>query len=564
MGDRNQKRMLLKRKQRRRAISNVMDRTITNDNIRPLAEIDWQQSIQRLYGNKDENDPIMIHYKIPIPKHRKYANKKDSLQNRTPLFEWFAKYGFKTVQQSNLAFIVSHDYVFRFEGAQYLNKIYHSQLTDTAIIVLIFDDDKDVINAYYMEQSKANSIQFRNNYKKNGGDDDVILQYLNAPFIKKEEKKQKKRSKPILSSISTTTSNTIDSSSHHRNDTLSPLSPATSQTGFVKSYSVDILSHSPLNESIKEEKINDIDHMIKEQKEETYILSTIRSHSASTLLKQNTMQQNASNAKQIGINESRLDAKSKRVRRWSFSENNGQEYKQRINGIDFKHSLIDNIMKVQLPEIITDLCQLWYVLPDCEFTFLSLIDAINIYDNQYDDDDEQHKKHRMNIRDIDLSRLKKLRKYFWRKPLKYMVQQYLADSKKEESALVQILSNLQSAVMSGDSMLSFLSFIKCCKNSSKIQRLIVSSKIINSPSIHLFILVQAIHKSQQPLLIHFFLSEKDKDRKENDDGDENENGNKKLVMEIIGRCKPKKSAMNRQCLSDLISMTEVFVKKRNV
>ena len=562
LNDRNQTRMQLNRKER--------GRTTVDNNICSLLEIDWQRSIQRLHATindeveqkineNDSNDPVLLHYDIPIPKHRKYADKKDNLRNRTPLFRWFANYGFKAIHKAKLAFIVSHDHTFRFEGAQYLNKIYHSKLTDSAVIVLIFDADKDMINAYYLEQSKKNIIQFENHSKQN---DDAVLKYLNAPFMKEEEMKQKKRPRLILTSISTTTSNTIDSESNNKNDTLSPLSPATSQTVLVKSKSLDIAGQMELD------KMNGIDNENEEEKETTaYILPAMRSFSASTIMQRNEMQTMIVSAQSNAKNKDNEKETKIRVRRWSFSENAGDYEKRNVNGIDameFKHALIDNIMKKALPEIIRDIVSLWYVLPDCELTFLSLIDAINIYDEH--GDNEQQRRHRLNVKDIDLSRLKKLRKYFWRKPLKYMVQQYLAESKKEENALVKILTSLQCAVVSGDSLLSFASFIKCCKNNSKFGRLIVSTKIINSPSIHLFILVKPIHNSQQPLLIHFFLSEKDKkvSPKENDEGVEDRNGNKKLVMETIGRCKPKKSGMNRQCLSDLISMTEVFIKKRNI
>merc|ERR1712129_149503 len=129
------------------------------------------------------------------------------------------------------------------------------------------------------------------------------------------------------------------------------------------------------------------------------------------------------------------------------------------------------------------------------------------------------------------------------------VHSYLAGSRKEELVLVSILNNLQIAVVSGDSSLSFLSFIACCKSNSKIGRLIVSTQI--EKSMHLFVLVQAIHSSQEPLLIHLFLSEKE---------DENEQSVQRLTMEIIGRSKPQKSAMNRQCLNDFIAVIEAFVK----
>ena len=121
----------------------------------------------------------------------------------------------------------------------------------------------------------------------------------------------------------------------------------------------------------------------------------------------------------------------------------------------------------------------------------------------------------------------------------------------------------------------------------------------------MFILVQPTSQnhSQQQLLIHFFLSEnkekrsKDKDKQKGEikklkslpliansnssstdqealpfltsSQSQSTNSpkitpitNRKLVMEIIGRSRPKKSVMNRQCLSDLIALTSMFIKKR--
>ena len=198
---------------------------------------------------------------------------------------------------------------------------------------------------------------------------------------------------------------------------------------------------------------------------------------------------------------------------------------------------------------------------------------------------------RLKVKDIDISRLKKLRKYLWRKPLKYFIKQYLADSETEENALVGILSNLQSAVISGDSAVSFLSYCEYCKQNDKIGTITTSFKIntcqsssssSSSDDYHMFILIQPTsqHYIQQQLLMHFFLSQiKDKKEKEANlsifESNETNNSqstspttssfieNKKLVMEVIGRCRPKKSSVNRQCLNDLIALTAMFVKKSN-
>merc|ERR1712176_218095 len=152
-----------------------------------------------------------------------------------------------------------------------------------------------------------------------------------------------------------------------------------------------------------------------------------------------------------------------RHRRYSLSEMNT------MHSMDdqFKHILIDKMMEQSLPKIITDIVSLWYVLPDCELTFLSLVDATNVTNEH----PVRRTEHRLNLKEIDLSRLKKLRKYFWRKPFKFMVHSYLASSRKEELVLIQILNNLQIAVVSDNSALSFSSFIQCCKNNSKIGKL---------------------------------------------------------------------------------------------
>ena len=138
LADRNKQRLFKKRRrQRQRSASTIFDKTIMNDNITPLTEIDWKRTITNLDTNeeiqarsqssKHLNNPVLLHYVIPKPKNRKYANQEISL-HRKPLFQWFARYGFKTVHQPNIAFIVSHDHVFRFEGNMYSNKMYHSKI----------------------------------------------------------------------------------------------------------------------------------------------------------------------------------------------------------------------------------------------------------------------------------------------------------------------------------------------------------------------------------------------------------------------------------------------------
>ncbi len=60
-------------------------------------------------------------------------------------------------------------------------------------------------------------------------------------------------------------------------------------------------------------------------------------------------------------------------RRWSMSDN----LKEYNNKSDLKYSLIDNIMKVSLVQIVTDIVSLWCVLPDCQLTFTSIINGIH-------------------------------------------------------------------------------------------------------------------------------------------------------------------------------------------
>jgi len=226
-------------------------------------------------------------------------------------------------------------------------------------------------------------------------------------------------------------------------------------------------------------------------------------------------------------------------------------------------------MKVSLVDVVANLVSLWYVLPDCELTFATIVDEILGHLNSPASTPKKTTLPRtvLHASEIGISRLKKLRKYFWRKPLKYIVQQYLADSHTDEHALIQILSDLQSTIISCESHnKSFSAFIQFCKHaqSRTIAANTITLNVIGSSSVHMFLLLQpstislTTSTAMQQLLIHFFLS----DHKDSKESEQHHGSTKKLVMEVIGRARPKKSIMNRQCLHELIVLTKTFVEKR--
>eukprot|EP01083_Nonionella_stella_P094825 266148_1 len=528
-----------------------------------LHEMDWKQSIQRLFISNEQihdklakidiqskDQSVLVQYKMKIPRHRRYVNQKETKRDRKPLFEWFGRYGFKTLHQKNLAFIVSHDHCFGFEGNRYSNQMYHSKLTEVAIIVLMFGEEH--IDAFYLENNKSNLIQFVRNTSNHN--DTHILKYLNAPFGNHPDDTQLQNASHQMTVSAANTPTIMPTQaiphsplsellvfSNYDKDHASLDIPSAPRTKpmllLAKSFSLDIVN--PLNESN-----HSLERYKKQEEKETPI---------------------EDEEEEIHKPKAHMQHMRMHSRRWSVSEN-VEEIKS--NGFDLKHTLIAHTMEVSLVEIVTEIVSLWYVLPDCELTFLCIIDSI--WSRSEDDPASvYHDKIRrlrtcadnmylssiynaLDVAQIDISRLKKLRKYYWRKPLKYVVQQFLAhaQSPKEEHALIAILSNLQSCVIGcEDPLNAFVSFSELCKSSEKMRSTSIEVVASLSPS-HLFIYCECLQ--QQQLLIHFFLSQS----KMSDEGD---NNNKKLVMEVIGRTNPKESVMNRQCLSDLIELISLFL-----
>ena len=267
-------------------------------------------------------------------------------------------------------------------------------------------------------------------------------------------------------------------------------------------------------------------------------------------------------------------------RRWSFSENVQCDLEDDGSGSavtdsEVKGMLTANFMEGQFTGMVRQIVSEWYKSPyvrECEETFQMIVDCIqlNLQRSPSAAMSSSRKRSRCTEK-IKYSKLKRMRKYFWRKSLKEVVRSHLADSKNAEAALLTILCDLEDAVICGNSAVSLPKYVDFCTRSDKVGNFSHLIHLADSSAVHFVVLLRQSggltqQQKHREFLIHFHLKEQQQHKSGYGDSDGGARGRgkgkgMKLVMEVIGREEPQQHAINRQMLNDLVELTSAFVRK---